>query len=277
MGATAGGPRRDSRTLQRQGQDVFLRRLPAASRKGHRDVYRQCPKPGDVRRRFQFRRPGISHLRSATTTLVDGVWVRDPFPGNIIPQNRIDPVIKNILARNPWKAQNDPGTLDSERADNNLVVPTKGRYYITRWDGKVDHQFSSGKQDLRPLLAEPRPRAGPDFQRTALVAGGPRVRAAVDLHNLVFSDTHTFSPTADQRGALRMERPQSDQQSAHHKVATGRKQLGIPNVSPETFPGHSEQRRQPLLQPRARRVQRAPRRGHVISRTTSRRSSATTP
>jgi hypothetical protein len=65
-----------------------------------------------------------------------------PFPGNVIPQDRIDPAIRNILSRNPWKAPNDPGTLTPSGPINNLVVPTKGRYYITRWDGKIDHQFS---------------------------------------------------------------------------------------------------------------------------------------
>ena len=45
------------------------------------------------------------------TCWVLGACPRDPFPGNVIPQNRFDPAAKNILARNPWKAQNDPGTL----------------------------------------------------------------------------------------------------------------------------------------------------------------------
>jgi hypothetical protein len=37
----------------------------------------------------------------ATARQVDGRWVRDPFPGNIIPQNRWSPVSRNILEMAP--------------------------------------------------------------------------------------------------------------------------------------------------------------------------------
>jgi len=91
---------------------------------------------------FNFGGRGFPIYDPSSTRLVDGAWVRDPFPGNVIPQNLYDPVSKNILARNPWKSPNDPGTLTPNGPINNLVVPTKGRYYITRWDFKVEHQFS---------------------------------------------------------------------------------------------------------------------------------------
>ena len=45
----------------------------------------------------------------ATTRLVNGVLVRDPFPGNIIPANRIDPIIKSYAALF-YPAPNQPGT-----------------------------------------------------------------------------------------------------------------------------------------------------------------------
>src|SRR5437762_6186790 len=44
MGATA-GTGADSSSLQRKGQDVLLRRVPAPSREGHRDFHRQCTQP----------------------------------------------------------------------------------------------------------------------------------------------------------------------------------------------------------------------------------------
>jgi hypothetical protein len=42
--------------------------------------------------------------------------------------------------------RNDPGTLTPTGPTSNLIVPTKGRYYITRWDIKIDHQFSSSNK-----------------------------------------------------------------------------------------------------------------------------------
>ena len=45
---------------------------------------------------FNFGGRGFPIYDPATTRqLVDGMWTRDPFPGNMIPQDRIDPVIRN--------------------------------------------------------------------------------------------------------------------------------------------------------------------------------------
>ncbi|MBL8219034.1 MAG: carboxypeptidase regulatory-like domain-containing protein, partial [Bryobacterales bacterium] len=42
----------------------------------------------------------------ASTRRVDGQWLRDPFAGNIIPQNRIDPVARKVLEFDPWRQPN---------------------------------------------------------------------------------------------------------------------------------------------------------------------------
>src|SRR4030095_15801789 len=42
----------------------------------------------------------------STRQLSDGTWVRDPFPGNVIPQDRFSAVTKKIL--NPLYALPDP-------------------------------------------------------------------------------------------------------------------------------------------------------------------------
>ena len=39
----------------------------------------------------------------------NGTWVRDPFPGNVIPKNLFDPAVVNFLAKSPFTAANDPG------------------------------------------------------------------------------------------------------------------------------------------------------------------------
>ena len=55
----------------------------------------------------------------ATTRLVNGRFVRDPFPGNVIPANRIDPVALALLQRVPLP--NAPGQVD------NMLVPENAR------------------------------------------------------------------------------------------------------------------------------------------------------
>jgi hypothetical protein len=62
-----------------------------------------------------------------TTRLVNGQWVRDPFPGNVIPANRIDPVALSLLQRVPMP--NQPGLV------NNFTVPENAR--ADRYDQHV--------------------------------------------------------------------------------------------------------------------------------------------
>ena len=184
---------------------------------------------------FNFAGRGFPIYDPATTRLENGAWVRDPFPGNVIPQNRYDAVSKNILARNPWKAPNDPGTLTPSGPTNNLVVPTKGRYYITRWDGKVDHQFNSNNK-MFGRYSQNRVRAPGRFSNELLWSVvDPVYVTPVDLHNLVLSDTHTFSPTIINEARFGWN-TRNQTNSPPTTDGDWAKQLGIPNASPVSFP-----------------------------------------
>lgn len=78
----------------------------------------------------------------ATTRVVDGVVVKDPFPGNIIPSNRITPQARQFLQFLPNPTSDGPL--------NNYLVPTAipdsiladTNYYFMRFDtyvGQKDH------------------------------------------------------------------------------------------------------------------------------------------
>jgi hypothetical protein len=78
----------------------------------------------------------------ATTRVVNGVVVRDPFPGNVIPANRISPLARQWLQFLP--------TPTSDGPLNNYLVPTAipdsilgdSDYYMGRFDlyaGQKDH------------------------------------------------------------------------------------------------------------------------------------------
>jgi hypothetical protein len=71
----------------------------------------------------------------ATSRVVDGRIVRDPFPNNIIPTNRLDPVALKIQALMPLPT--NPGLI------NNLEIneETQRRTWIPMI--KVDHNFNS--------------------------------------------------------------------------------------------------------------------------------------
>ncbi len=71
----------------------------------------------------------------ATTRLVNGVLVRDPFPGNIIPANRIDPIIKSYAALF-YPAPNQPGQAQ------NIINTQSGSVDNNQYTIRVDHKIS---------------------------------------------------------------------------------------------------------------------------------------
>jgi TonB-dependent receptor-like protein len=72
----------------------------------------------------------------ATGRVVDGAIVRDPFPGNIIPPSRIDPVAAEY-ARHQYPAPNRPGQIF------NFVNLLPERLNTDQFTTRVDHKFSN--------------------------------------------------------------------------------------------------------------------------------------
>jgi carboxypeptidase family protein/TonB-dependent receptor-like protein len=77
----------------------------------------------------------------ATGHDVNGVWTRDPFPGNIIPADRISPTARAMMKYYP-----DPNYVTAGAApwQNNLDYPEHfNKDLFWNWVGKVDHNFSA--------------------------------------------------------------------------------------------------------------------------------------
>ncbi|MEJ7607807.1 MAG: hypothetical protein WKF37_16430 [Bryobacteraceae bacterium] len=126
-------------------------------------------------------------------------WHRTPFVNNQIPQSRFDPAVRNFLGRNPYTPENNTQYAINRAfgPTNNLISPTNYRSYRTRFDTKIDQQFSanhkvfgrysqvrhrSWRDRLSPEIAWPEY----DFRA---------VKIPIDQRNIVFSDTYTISPT----------------------------------------------------------------------------------
>jgi hypothetical protein len=74
-----------------------------------------------------------------TTTVPSGSgYVRTPFPGNVIPANRIDPVAKNVV--NYYPQPNLPGAVNSGL--NNYFVSSSSVLNTNQIDAKVDEAVS---------------------------------------------------------------------------------------------------------------------------------------
>lgn len=69
-----------------------------------------------------------------------GGWRRDPFPGNLIPANRLNPVAQKILSFQPAPNRNDPAVGYSR---NNLFVsPNLATDAFYNYVIKIDQQFN---------------------------------------------------------------------------------------------------------------------------------------
>src|SRR3954467_14989860 len=100
MGATAGGRVVIPKLYNGKDKTFFFAGFQRHDEKVTETFIGNVPSPEMYAGDFNFGGRGFPIYDPATTKLVDGVWTRDPFPGNIIPKERIDPVIRNILAQN---------------------------------------------------------------------------------------------------------------------------------------------------------------------------------
>jgi outer membrane receptor protein involved in Fe transport len=120
-----------------------------------------------------------------------GGFLRSPFPGNIIPANRIDPVARaySRLFPAPMVPNAPLGAINYTRADGNRVP--KDSYSL-----RGDHNFSNANRlfvrysyDDTPYLRAP--VFGQELKNIAPTAG-PQT---FTRWNAVAEDTHTFSPS----------------------------------------------------------------------------------
>ena len=75
----------------------------------------------------------------ATGRDVNGVWTRDPFPGNIIPQDRINPTARAMMKYFPDPNNTDPAVAPWQR--NLAWAEHFNKDLFWNWAGKVDHNF----------------------------------------------------------------------------------------------------------------------------------------
>ena len=100
-----------------------------------------------------MRRGDFSQLVDSTGRLItiydpatgrneNGVWVRDPFPGNIIPANRIDPVAARLLGLYPLPNTTTAGVAPWQSNLGYLEHINRDKFY--NFVAKIDQNFGSG-------------------------------------------------------------------------------------------------------------------------------------
>ena len=185
---------------------------------------------------------GLIQLFDPATTKTDpvtGVSVRDPFPGNIIPLSRQDPLVKNLLT-NYVPDPNQPGTITGA---NNFLANRKSTDVTRNWQFyRLDHLLSA-KDRLSGRVSIDRPRypQGGPFVGTRGENADPLAVNVVQAGNTVgLGYTRMISPTtlSDFRfgyTSFLLDLQALGQQADVWKQNIAEK-LGLKNLSADTFP-----------------------------------------
>ncbi|HZT32926.1 MAG TPA: carboxypeptidase regulatory-like domain-containing protein [Bryobacteraceae bacterium] len=210
----------------------------------HNEVYDQSvfadvPTPDMLNGDFSFNGLGYP-IFDPTTTRQDssGKWIRDPFPGNIVPKSRFDPAVVNFLGHQPWEAPNNlggSGFIDKLGPHLNYGDNSHYTSFRTRWDIKIDHNISD-KNRLFGRYSWVQNRAhGNQIGLNWTMLDGNYVLAPADQINGVISDTHVFNPTLinEVRLGVNHRKESRNPPGVNENWA---QQLGIPGVSGATFP-----------------------------------------
>jgi hypothetical protein len=178
----------------------------------------------------------------------NGAWVRDPFPGNIIPASRISAVTKKIL--NPTYALPDPtfprlNDYGGETLRNNTVrVGTCcPELLIKNFSIKVDHVLTS-KHKMSAAFIENdryRYRYGTGYRLTGkipnTVATGDRKQSTPGFMTR-FAEDWSISPTKLNHFGLGYNRfRNANQTNSLFADKNWAQELGLVNVGGATFPG----------------------------------------
>ncbi|MFN7936216.1 MAG: carboxypeptidase regulatory-like domain-containing protein [Bryobacteraceae bacterium] len=118
-------------------------------------------------------------------------FVRQPFAGNVIPNNRLDPVSQKMLQFYPLPNQTPSNPFTNQ---NNWIGQVNEKRDMTQYTIKGDHRFSDRNNlSVRYLYYK-------HFNDNGFAAAlpDPNVRARLDNYknyNTVLNDTHSFTPT----------------------------------------------------------------------------------
>lgn len=89
-------------------------------------------------------RAGVNQIYDPrTTTVTNGVWSRQPFPGNIIPKSSWDPVATKFLSSKIWELPNNEGTPTNQGPTGNLLLARQKTVDWANYSLRLDHQFAT--------------------------------------------------------------------------------------------------------------------------------------
>jgi len=247
LSATMGGPVYIPKVYNGKDKTFWFFGFQRHHEKGGETAVNSVPSPEMLAGNFNF--GGLNPIYDPNTTAFgqnalcqpagSDCWYRLPFANNQVPPSRVDPAVRNFLSHNPYVPENNTQRAFNAALGptNNLITPTNYRSYRTRFDGKIDQQFSANHK-MFGRYSHVRHRSWRDRLSPEIAWTDYDWRAVpipIDQRNAVLSDTYTLSPTMinEMRLGYNRRRGTVFPSTLNQDWA---KQLGIPNVSGATFP-----------------------------------------
>ena len=142
--------------------------------------------------------PMTSQVCAAPANCRGSAYIRNPFPGNVIPRSRISPIAQKVLSYYPSPNYGAPNALSS-----NYLTNTNGRYRYDQPMVRWDHNFS----DMDKIYALVTYQHGKEYRNsTGFVppAGSGDINSQRTDQNYIAAWTHVLSPTSvlDVRGSF---------------------------------------------------------------------------
>jgi hypothetical protein len=187
FGGSAGGPVKRDKLFYFANYEAFMER---------RASQRITTSPTALQRTGNFSQTRAANgqlimIYDPTTTRANpaGGFIRDPFPGNIIPSNRINPVGRNVLTYVP--EGNLPGLPNT--GAQNLFLQGPGPIDRNTITGKVDYYIRPEMRLAVRYTWDDLDWKFPALYKTAAEPDGRSV--LIPRNSLSLNFTHSFSPT----------------------------------------------------------------------------------
>jgi hypothetical protein len=133
---------------------------------------------------------GVQIYDPATARLVNGVVVREPFAGNIIPANRINPIAASVLRYYPM-----PNQAAAADLSNNFFTEQPWTYGYDLQLTRIDHEWMAGQRTYGRFIRNFRREERYNF--AGEINGVEITRGSTDRFNYNYAVGHTaiISPT----------------------------------------------------------------------------------
>lgn len=142
--------------------------------------------------------PLTSAVCAAPNSCQGSAYIRQPFPGNVIPQSRISPVAQKVLSSFPT-----PNGPIADALVSNYYANTNGRYRYDQPMGRWDHNFS----DSDKLYVTVTYQHGKEYRNSTGFlppAGSGDINSQRTNQNYIAAWTHVLNSTSvlDVRGSF---------------------------------------------------------------------------